>query len=369
MTGRPMWRANGRSLVIQVCSVGAASSSSDSAKSSSALDNSLHKGGPEGVLYAPAMDTGEQTCVAEVVLPCGDIAESVEFYTDVLGFRVDRISPADAPALAVLSADGIQLRLEVRRAPSTPEAADGWNTGRAGMQYRDLLPERGGGRYVVSHIRVPGTGPVQDYAHFHRVGFQMIFCLRGWAKLVYEDQGPPFVMRAGDCILQPPEIRHRVLESGDSLEVIEVTSPAVHDTFGDHEIVLGSDPNSSGRLFNGQRFAHHCAATAEWNPWTTPGFSYCDLGVAAATNHTANAFVIRNHEAEGEIAPDHLSEAFLAIILRGEAVLDCGGKRKVVAGDAFSVPAKGVARLHHCTHEFEALLVRLPGSGHVGAST
>jgi quercetin dioxygenase-like cupin family protein len=315
------------------------------------------------------MDTGEQTCVAEVVLPCADIAESVEFYTGKFGFRVERISPADSPSVAELSGEGIRLRLEDKGSSLSQTDTDGWATGRAGMQYRDLLPDRGGGRYVVSHIRVPGTGPVQDYPHFHGVQFQMIFCLKGWAKLVYEDQGPPFVMRAGDCVFQPPEIRHRVLESGDSLEVIEVTSPAVHDTFGDHEIVLGSDSDSSGRLFNGQRFAHQSAAGAVWNPWTTTGVSYRDLGVSTATNHAGSAFVIRNDEAEGEIALEPLAVTSLAIIFSGEAVLDCGGTRKVVAGDAFSVPAKRVARLHQCTLEFEALVVRLPTSEQVGAST
>ena len=32
----------------------------------------------------------------------------------------------------------------------------------------------------------------------------MIFVKAGWVRLVYEDQGEPFVMVAGDCVLQPP---------------------------------------------------------------------------------------------------------------------------------------------------------------------
>jgi quercetin dioxygenase-like cupin family protein len=43
-------------------------------------------------------------------------------------------------------------------------------------------------------------------------------------------QGAPFVMRAGDCVLQPPGIKHRVLESSAGLEVIEVACPAEHET-------------------------------------------------------------------------------------------------------------------------------------------
>lgn len=77
-----------------------------------------------------------------------------------------------------------------------------------------------------------------DYVHFHKVRFQMIYCYKGWVRVVYEDQGPPLVMRAGDCVLQPPRIRHRVLESSPGLEVIEIGCPAEHETFADHDLQL-----------------------------------------------------------------------------------------------------------------------------------
>ena len=53
----------------------------------------------------------------------------------------------------------------------------------------------------------------------------MIAVRRGWVRVVYEDQGEPFVMEAGDLVLQPPGIRHRVLESSPGLEVVEITLP------------------------------------------------------------------------------------------------------------------------------------------------
>ena len=61
-------------------------------------------------------------------------------------------------------------------------------------------------------------------------------CVAAGSDVVYEDQGEPFVMREGDLVLQPPEIRHRVLESSPGLEVIEIGAPAVHATFADHEL-------------------------------------------------------------------------------------------------------------------------------------
>ena len=49
---------------------------------------------------------------AEIVLPGKRLAETLSFFTDELGFRVDSIYPADAPRVAVVSADGVCLRLD-----------------------------------------------------------------------------------------------------------------------------------------------------------------------------------------------------------------------------------------------------------------
>ena len=121
------------------------------------------------------------------------------------GTRIDLVDdgagyvlPDNAPSLSIV------------RAPDVDDD-DPFGVGRAGMEYRDLLPDRWGGRFIASHIRIPGGGEVADSVHYHRIRFQLIFCARGWVDLVYEDQGPPFRLEAGDCVVQPPEIRHRVL--------------------------------------------------------------------------------------------------------------------------------------------------------------
>src|SRR5262249_55722000 len=88
-----------------------------------------------------------------------------------------------------------------------------WAPGRAGMRYPDLVPARQGGRFIASHVQIADGGAVPDYVHYHAVLYQMIYCAKGWVRVVYEDQGPPFVLAAGDCVLQPRRIRHRVLES------------------------------------------------------------------------------------------------------------------------------------------------------------
>ena len=161
------------------------------------------------------------------------------------------------------------------------------------MQYRDLIPSRLGGRFVASHIRIPEGGPVPDYVHFHKIRFQMIYCRKGWTRLVYEDQGEPFLLRAGDCVLQPPEIRHRVLEASPGLEMIEVGCPAVHETIADHVLQLPTPHLLPERRFAGQRFVRHVAASARWEPWRLPGFEARDTGIGAATEGLAGVRVVR----------------------------------------------------------------------------
>ena len=188
--------------------------------------------------------------MSETELVCTELGREIERLKGE-GFRLDVIYPADDPQTAVLSRDGEQVRLttsagaELPNAlpPFVPEfmvshAKGGWGEGRAGMLYRDLVPGRLGGRYIASHISIPNAGPVSDWVHYHQVRFQMIYVARGWVRVVYEGQGEPFVMEAGDLVLQPPEIRHRVMENSAGFEVVEIGCPALHPTFAHHDMEL-----------------------------------------------------------------------------------------------------------------------------------
>ncbi|MGB4989659.1 MAG: cupin domain-containing protein, partial [Pyrinomonadaceae bacterium] len=138
-------------------------------------------------------------------------------------------------------------------------ATEDWITGRAGMEYRDLIPDRMDGEVIASHIRLTKGGEVPDYVHYHKVDFQLIRCLKGRIKVVYEDQGEPFWLEPGDYVIQPPEIRHRVLECTEGSEVMEISIPAEHETWIDHEMTLPTRTVNPERLFSGQRFVHHLA--------------------------------------------------------------------------------------------------------------
>ncbi len=193
------------------------------------------------------------------IIPVEDLDTAIEQYK-ALGYRLDMIFPADNPREAVMSRGGeiVQLVVENHLFGETPapllRKEGSWIKGRAGMEYRDLIPDRMGGKVIASHIRLTTGGEVPDYVHYHKVDFQMIYCSRGRIKVVYEDQGPPFWLEAGDCVLQPPEIRHRVLECVANSEVIEMTMPAEHETWVEHEMDLPNSEVNQTREFKGQRF-------------------------------------------------------------------------------------------------------------------
>jgi quercetin dioxygenase-like cupin family protein len=241
------------------------------------------------------------------------------------------------------------------------------------MLYRDLIPDRQGGRFIASHIRITEGGPVPDYVHFHRVRFQMIYCHRGWARLVYEDQGPPFVFHAGDCVLQPPKIRHRVLEASPGMEVVEISCPAEHETLADLEMELPTAARRPDRSFGGQRFVRHEAATAVWRPWRGAGFESRDLGIAAATEGLASAHVVRVGSGGASspagigasIALRHEGELLFTFVLGSTVALESEGRDRqdLQEGDAFVVPTGHDGRLVAPSDDLQLLQVALPAAG------
>ena len=171
--------------------------------------------------------------IAEMRLPTNELLDDLPFFTNTLGMRLDMIYPADNPSIAVFSGHGLRVRLEkdapeppgtIRILTNNPDTfADGkrsltapngtrieiedsnpplvlpetrhsfvvrrladqapWVIGRAGMNYRDLVPDRLGGAMIASHIRIPDGGPVPYYI----VG-EVLAIERGVAGEAGEDQ-------------------------------------------------------------------------------------------------------------------------------------------------------------------------------------
>jgi quercetin dioxygenase-like cupin family protein len=351
--------------------------------------------------------------VAEIRLPTQELRDDIPFFTKTLGMRMESIFPADDPRVAVFSGHGIRLRIEkgAPEAPGTlrilapdPDAFAGgtrllnapngtrieiaplnpeliippteheftvrrladeapWVIGRAGMHYRDLVPSRLGGSMIASHIRIPDGGPVPDVVHYHTVGFQLIFCYRGWVDLVYEDQGEPFRLHAGNCVIQPPEIRHRVLHASPNIEVIEIGVPAEHVTTIDHAMTLPNGPANPDRVFQGQRFVHHRTEEAQWQPFRVPGFTARDTTIGANTGGVAGVHVIRR--ATGEVPPTrHHGDILFTFVMEGAMQLQAEGRTPVHLGpgDAFVIPP-GLRTLYaEASDDLELLEVALPAA-------
>jgi len=281
------------------------------------------------------------------------------------GFRLDLIYPADEPQSAVLSHEGKMVRLRTPGAPSLPRELPRFEprfvltragtvpaAGRAGMFYRDLVPGRLGGRYIASHIKIEQGGPVADWVHYHRIALQVIIVRRGWVRVVYEDEGEPFEMEAGDMVLQPPLIRHRVLESSPGLEVVEITAPALHETFADHEMELPT-PKRERRDFDGQYFLRHIAAKT---PWTSFGDAEAqETTMSDATGGIAEIRTIRPGRASSISFGPGRGELVFGFVLEGKARLDHSGIFELGPADAFVVPPADPWTLSDMSADFRLL--------------
>ena len=308
-----------------------------------------------------------------ITVPCPELDEALRFLTTRLGFRLDTVFPADAPRVAVVSGHGLRLRLQgpdavggstASRAPvggiEVHRQRDGsaWTAGRAGMRYRDLIGGRLGGRCIASRIRIDVGGPVADYVHYHDVAWQVICCIAGNVKVVYEDQGPPFVMRAGDCVLQPPRIRHRVLEASAGLEVIEFTSPAEHPTHVDHDLELPTADVRPTREFDGQRFVRHVAADATWSEWHAPGFMCQETAIADATDGALGLRMIRTTGLGATRPAITTPTETIYVVLDGALAISAEGlDHELSGGDCVVVPPDLPHTLATCTPITELLEV------------
>jgi quercetin dioxygenase-like cupin family protein len=346
---------------------------------------------------------GQTSHMISVVLECVDLDAEVVCFTEQLGFRIHLVTPADDPRCIVVERGDTRLRIQRAAADApieleidvdvahdpvitpggttvrwavvdplvvvpdnnpglvvTGSGDGGFGVGRAGMAYRDLLPDRWGGRFIASHIRIEDGGDVADWVHFHRIRFQMIFVAAGWVDVVYEDQGEPFRMHAGDCVLQPPEIRHRVLRSSPGLEVIEIGCPAEHDTLADHGLELPTSQLRPERDFGGQRFVRHVAADVPDAEFVDPALRVRDTGIGHATEGLAGAVVVS--AAGSSTAPlTHDGEFVMLVGLAGTATLTVDSHTfEFPQRASVAIPSGTIWAWSKMSVDHEVLVVSLP---------
>jgi mannose-6-phosphate isomerase-like protein (cupin superfamily) len=97
---------------------------------------------------------------------------------------------------------------------------------RSTFSYRDLGIRRATGGMAGAHViraeDLPrgGTG-----RHRHALDFQMVYVLEGRVTFWYDRRGK-ITMGPGDCVYQPPGIRHELIDWSRDMELLEITMPA-----------------------------------------------------------------------------------------------------------------------------------------------
>ncbi|WP_315831716.1 cupin domain-containing protein [Bradyrhizobium prioriisuperbiae] len=103
---------------------------------------------------------------------------------------------------------------------------------RAYAQYRDLGIAAATQGLAQAHvIRLIGPCNPEEVSklHYHDVEFQMVYVLKGWVKAQFDGEGV-VEMREGSCWIQPPQIRHMILDYADNSELLEIILPAEFET-------------------------------------------------------------------------------------------------------------------------------------------
>ena len=106
---------------------------------------------------------------------------------------------------------------------------------RAYFEYRDLgIIKASQGRVVAHVIRARPEKAPHGAWHSHSCNLQFVYVLKGWLRFEYEGVGE-FLMKAGDCFVQPPNIVHREIAHSKNMELIEVVAPADFGTRNEKE--------------------------------------------------------------------------------------------------------------------------------------
>ena len=116
---------------------------------------------------------------------------------------------------------------------SISKAADGkFDDGglRSFFEYRDLgIRDVTEGRYMAHVIRAKQACTDGTGFHRHPLDFQIFYVLKGTVRFRYDGHGEHDLV-AGDCVHQPPGIRHELMSCSDDCEILEITSPAEFET-------------------------------------------------------------------------------------------------------------------------------------------
>ena len=125
---------------------------------------------------------------------------------------------------------------------------------------------------------------------------------------------------------------------------------------------LPNGPANPNREFSGQKFVHHKAHGAEWQPHDRAGFEARDTTIAENTGDVAGVQVLRRGSGDSGWA-EHDADIHFTFVLEGGMELHAAGHSPVTlrAGDAFVVPPAMATWYADPSDDLELLEVTLPG--------
>ena len=144
-----------------------------------------------------------------------------------------------------------------------------------------------------------------------------------------------------------------MLESSPGLEVVEISCPALHETFADHEMALPNGRGDPARSYGGQRFVHHVAATSPWTEWH--GAEAQVTGVGEAADGLVEARVLRPGAGPVIAVPPHDGELVFGFVLDGSVRLEFGEGPMLGPADSFVIPPGEAWRLSRASDDFRLL--------------
>jgi uncharacterized RmlC-like cupin family protein len=133
---------------------------------------------------------------------------------------VPRPQPSGAPAKSRAASAKRLQRFTVAHSRDGEFKTDGL---RPYARYRDLGIAAASAGLCQAHV-IRLIGPCTDEVrkrHYHDTELPFIYVLKGWMKNEFEGHGEQ-LMEAGSCWLQPPNIKHTVLDYSDDCEVLEI---------------------------------------------------------------------------------------------------------------------------------------------------
>lgn len=250
---------------------------------------------------------------------------------------------------------------------------DEWEVGSDGSLFRNLTDSLEFSLIDIKQEKACQQQSLTEYSIYHDLKFHMLHCLQGSVRLVYELQGPPFVFSAGDILLEPPLIRHQVLEKSTDLRILEFSSPVERATYAEFETQLPTYNYDPEAKFCGQNFKHFrrqdAIFTNAFGMWASNCWKCCNTLVDEASGNKLSAviYVLDDSRPISALATNtyfkHSAGMLYFRIIAGymDIFINLARSKKHYAGSTVILNSTDAVKIGRCSANIEFVAVATPG--------